>query len=362
MKTTRILLALGVATVLATGCDREAKFKIEGDVAGAEGKTMTLSKADYNGRWVVMDSVKIGKDGAFRVQSVAPASPEIYRLTLDGNSIYMPVDSIETLRLEASADKFAYDYTLTGTPQAERMAKFEKDLHKYASADGADAEGFKRQVYANYIQDSQGAIMSYYILTKIVDGKPLFDPANPGDTKYYAAVATQFEQFKPQDPHGKMVRQAAMEAMRKRNAEQGKRNVVEATEIRVLDVELQDENQRNVKLSDLVGKGSPVVVVFGMMNEQESPAFNIQLARIYNSRGGNVKFFHISFDADQYAWREAARNLPWTTVLDPAGTGSTALRDYNVAQLPTFFIYDAAGELRDRAASLDELQKKLASY
>lgn len=362
MKTTRILLAVGIAAVLGAGCHREAEFKIEGDVAGAEGKTMTLAKADYNGRWVVMDSVKIGKDGAFSVKSPAPACPEIYRLTLDGNSIYMPVDSIETLHISTNADGFAYRYTLTGTPQAERMARFEKDLHQFAAADSADAGRFKRQVYADYIQDSQGAIMSYYILTKVVDGKPLFDPADPTDTKYYAAVATQFEMFKPQDPHGKMVRQAAVEFMRKRNSDMGKRNVVEATELKVLDIDLQNENQQNVKLTDMVGKGSPVVVVFGMMNEQESPAFNIQLARIYNSRGGNVKFYHVSFDADQYAWREAARNLPWTTVLDPAGTGSTALRDYNVGSLPTFFIYDAAGDLRDRAASLEELQKKLASY
>lgn len=361
MKSAKILLALGVAAAVTSGCNREPKFKIEGEVYGAEGKTMTLAKADFNGRWIVMDSVKIGGNGEFRIESVAPASPEIYRLTLDGSSVYVPVDSIETLRLESSAGKFGYEYTLTGTPQAERMAEFEKDLHKFAAAKG-DAGQFKRQVYSNYIQDSQGSILGYYVLTKIVDDKPLFDPADPDDAKYYAAVATQFEQFRPEDPHGKMVRQAAMEALRKRNADLGRRNVMEATEIRVLDIDLQDENQKNVSLSGMVGKGSPVVVVFGMMNAQESPAFNRELARIYDSRGGNVKFYHVSFDADQYAWREAARNLPWTTVLDPAGTSSSALLDYNVRELPAFFIYDAAGDLRDRAASPEELRKKLASY
>lgn len=362
MNTAKILIALGVLTVLSSGCDREPKFKIEGDVYGAEGKTMTLAKADFNGRWIVMDSVKIGKNGDFKIQSVAPASPEIYRLTLNDNSIYLPVDSVETLHVESSADKFGYDFTVTGTPQAERMAKFEKDLHKYAGASGKNADQFKRDVYTNYIKDSQGSIIGYYILTKLVDDKPLFDPQDPADTKYYAAVATQFEQFKPEDPHGKMVRQAAVEAIRKRNTQQGKRNVVEATEISVIDIDLQNEQQKNVKLSDLVGKGHPVVVVFGMMNEKESPAFNIQLARIYNQRGGNVKFYHVSFDADQYAWREAARNLPWTTVLDPAGTSSTAMRDYNVQKLPAFYIYNASGDLSDSAFSLQELQKKLASY
>ena len=233
---------------------------------------------------------------------------------------------------------------------------------KYAASDRKDAEGFKRQIYSKYIMDSQGSILSYYVLTKIVDDKPLFDPADHDDAKYYAAVATQFEQYRPSDPHGKMVRDAALNALKQRNTAQGKRKVISAPELKVLDIELPNEKEQNVKLSDLVGKGKPVVVVFAMMNMEESPAFNRELAQIYQRKGGAVQFYHISFDADQYAWREAARNLPWITVVDPTGAHSNSLRDYNVGQLPAFFIYDAGGDLRDRAQTLDELNKKLASY
>ena len=200
------------------------------------------------------------------------------------------------------------------------------------------------------------------MLTKIVGDKPLFDAADHDDAKYYAAVATQFEQYRPNDPHGKMVRDAALNALKQRNTAQGKRKVISAPELKVLDIELPNEKEQNVKLSDLVGKGKPVVVVFAMMNMEESPAFNRELAQIYQRKGGAVQFYHISFDADQYAWREAARNLPWITVVDPTGAHSNSLRDYNVGQLPAFFIYDAAGDLRDRAQTLDELNKKLASY
>ena len=361
MKTRYIMAAAGIA-LLMTACDNNPKFKVEGEVYGGEGKTLILAKPDFAGRWTVLDSVKVGKNGDFSLKYEAPASPEIYRLTLGENSIYFPVDSVETVRIETSADKYGNDFKLSGTPQAERLDAFEKDVLKYAASDQKDAEGFKRQVYSKYIMDSQGSILSYYVLTKIVGDKPLFDAADHDDAKYYAAVATQFEQYRPNDPHGKMVRNAALNALKQRNTAQGKRKVISAPELKVLDIELPNEKEQNVKLSDLVGKGKPVVVVFAMMNMEESPAFNHQLAQIYQRKGVAVQFYHISFDADQYAWREAARNLPWITVIDPTGTHSNALRDYNVGQLPAFFIYDAGGELRDRAQTLGDLDKKLASY
>lgn len=358
---TRYIMAAGIA-LLMTACDNNPKFKVEGEVYGGEGKTLILAKPDFAGRWTVLDSVKVGKNGDFSLKYEAPASPEIYRLTLDQSSIYFPIDSVETVRIETSADKYGSDFKLSGTPQAERLDAFEKEVMKYAASSQQDAEGFKRQVYSKYIMDSQGSILSYYVLTKTVGDKPLFDAADHDDAKYYAAVATQFEQYRPNDPHGKMVRDAALNALKQRNTAQGKRKVISAPELKVLDIELPNEKEQNVKLSDLVGKGKPVVVVFAMMNMEESPAFNRELAQIYQRKGGAVQFYHISFDADQYAWREAARNLPWITVIDPTGTHSNALRDYNVGQLPAFFIYDAGGELRDRAQTLGDLDKKLASY
>ena len=326
------MAAAGIA-LLMTACDNNPKFKIEGEVYGGEGKTLILAKPDFAGRWTVLDSVRVGKNGDFSLKYEAPASPEIYRLTLGENSIYFPVDSVETVRIETSADKYGSDFKLSGTPQAERLDAFEKEVMKYAASSQKDAEGFKRQVYSKYIMDSQGSILSYYVLTKTVGDKPLFDATDHDDAKYYAAVATQFEQYRPNDPHGKMVRDAALNALKQRNTAQGKRKVISAPELKVLDIELPDEKEQNVKLSDLVGKGKPVVVVFAMMNMEESPAFNRELAQIYQRKGGAVQFYHISFDADQYAWREAARNLPWITAT-PCATTTWASSRHSSSMTP----------------------------
>lgn len=337
----------------------DAKFKIDGEVYGAEGKSLVLEKSDFHGRWIPVDSVRVGNTGRFSIKSDAPASPEIYRLSLGDRFVYLPVDSVESLTLTTSDADFGTKFTLTGTPQAERMAEFEKSLMSLSATDSASMAGFKRDVYTKYIKDGQGSIVSYYVLTKIFDGEPLYNPADPQDAKYYAAVATQFDNYRPGDPHGRMVREVSLQAMRNHNSAAGKKTVIEANELRVIDIALPDEKGKTVRLSDVVGKGKPVVVVFSMMNEPESPAFNRELARLYNSKGGAVQFYHVSFDAGQYEWRDAAANLPWITVLDPAGTSSNAIIDYNVGSLPAVFIYNAEGDLVDRPESLSDLAKKI---
>lgn len=358
MKILHIAASAALVASLACSCG-EAKFKVDGEVYGAEGKSLILEKSDFHGRWIAVDSVRVSGSGSFSIKADAPASPDIYRLSLGDRFIYFPVDSIETISLKTSASDFGSKFELTGTPQAERMAAFEKELMALSNPDSVSLAGFKRGVYTKYIQDGQGSIVSYYVLTKVFGGKPLYNPADPEDAKYYAAVATQFDNFRPDDPHGRMVRDVSLQAMRAINSAKGKKKVVNANEIRVLEINLPDENGRNVRLSDVVGKGKKVVVVFSLMNAAESPAFNRELARIYNAKGGSVQFYHVSFDAGQYEWREAAKNLPWITVLDPNGMSSTAILDYNVGALPAVFIYNEAGDLVDRPESLSDLEKKL---
>ncbi|MDE7179736.1 MAG: DUF4369 domain-containing protein [Muribaculaceae bacterium] len=358
MKLRHILPALSALCLLAAGCSKP-QFKITGEIKDAQGKSIVLEKSDFHGRWVAVDSTKVGADGTFLIKSDAPASPDVYRLMMDGQFVYVPVDSIESLRLKSTAAGFGHRYILEGTEQAELMTAFESELLSLQAPDSAALADFKRSVYTKYIKEAQGSILSYYVLTKFYDGKPLYDPADPQDVKYYSAVATQFDQFRPNDPHGRMVKEVSLEAMKRRNSEQGKKTLIQANEIKVIDIALQDTKGNIVRLSDKVGKGKPVVVVMSMMNEAESPAFNKELARIYNSRNGAVEIYQVSFDAGQYEWREAASNLPWINVLDPSGTSSTALRDYNVHSLPAVFLYDSNGDLVDRPASLHDLEKKI---
>jgi len=342
---------------LATACG-EKGFKIEGCVADSDNEKVLLEKADFSGFWTIVDSVRTDSKGNFKFSQPQQSGPEIYRLSLDDKYIYLPVDSTETLNVTTSKSGFGHDFEVSGTEQAVRMAKFEKDLNAFSQYfDNADSlASFKRRIYSEYLQDARGSIISYYILTKVIGNKPLYDPSTQ-DYKYIQAVANSFNEFKPNDAHTPFLLNLAKAARVHHNDLNGVKTVIEAEEIKVIDIELNDENGKTRKLSELVGKGKPVVVAFTLMRDGITPDINRQLAELYNA--GRVDIYNVSPDRDQYGWKTAAANLPWVTVLDPSAGQDKVFLRYNVGALPTFFLYNAAGELIARAATVKELRSHL---
>ena len=260
--------------------------------------------------------------------------------------------------MTTSKDKFGHEFEVAGTEQAVRMAQFEKDLIAFVPyINNADSlKDFKRRVYNEYMHDSRGNVMSYYILTKTIGNQALFDPTTE-DFRYIVAVANNFQQFRPDDAHTPFLLNLARAAQRHHNDQNGIRTVINAEEIKMLEIALNDENGKEKKLSEMVGKGKPVVVAFTLMRDGATPEINRQLAELYNA--GRIDIYNVSPDRDQYGWRESAGNLPWTTVLDPSAGQDKVFTMYNVGQLPTFFIYNANGELTARCMSVKEIREKL---
>lgn len=346
-----------VLAMSASSCKND-DFKIKGEIYGADNKSVVLEKSDFHGRWIAIDSTRTSGSGSFSISRPAPAAPEIFRLDIDGKLVYVPIDSTETVTVTSSLDKFGREFTLSGSRNAETLERFEKDVNALPAGISPDSlDSFKRNVYTKYMRDGLSSIVSYYILTKVVDGKPLFSPDN--DYKYFAAVANGYKQLRPDDPHTALLEATSLNAQKKRNKGKGPKYEIIADEIKVVDMELPDENGVNRKLSDIVAQGKPTVVIFSLLTHPDSPALNLELSDIFRSKGGNINFYHVSLDPDQYAWRDAAKNLPWVTVYDPDGEYSKNLMKYNVGNLPTYFIYNAAGELSSRAASIDQLRKQL---
>lgn len=351
-------LLIAALSLLFFSCKNDS-FKIKGEIYGGAEKTILLEKSDFQGRWLPVDSVHINKNGGFSFSFPTPQSPEIYRLSLNNQYVYVPVDSTETITLNSSYDKFGHDFELAGSNNAEMMARFEKELQKIDTSNKSETTEFKRKVFSNYIKDHPGSILGFYILTKTIDDTPLYDPTDKTDSKYFTAVATGYKTVKPNDPHTALLEEVALNAIKRRNTEEGKFKTIEADEISLIDINLPDETGKNIKLSDLAGKGKKVVVIFSVLNNPESPQLNRQLAALYNKVSSNTEFYNVAIDEDQYEWREAAKNLPWITVYSPGQTESQEVMKYNVYQLPSFFIYDEKGELTKRTMTIDDLKNSL---
>ena len=195
----KIILMMTVIAAL-TACDGN-KFHIDGTIEGAGDTTTLVLEQSSNGEWLIVDSIKVGKNGKFSISAPAPEVPNIYQLRLGNQSICFPIDSLDHLTVKAKLPNIANDYTISGSEHAEQVMKIDKEAMQFAGGKGTAAElqawkdGLARQIAA----DPSG-IVAYYAINKYIDGKPLFDPLNDNDLRIIGAVANSFNSFRPDDP------------------------------------------------------------------------------------------------------------------------------------------------------------------
>ena len=90
------LMAVLMMCLAAVSCS-DHEFKVKGKIDGAREQAVIMEKSDFQGRWIVVDSTHISPSGTFSFKAPSPGAPEVYRLSIDGDYIYFPVDSVETV-------------------------------------------------------------------------------------------------------------------------------------------------------------------------------------------------------------------------------------------------------------------------
>lgn len=357
MKISHYLLA-GLALVAATACSHTDTWSVGGTISGADGKLLTLERS-YNGMWTVLDSVRLDGKGNYKFQSAPVGYPDIYRVTLEGSSAYFPIDSLDNVTLSGDAATLATDYQLAGTTNAEMLGAINKLVNEKVASIGREAvrDSLLKRELSGMVLGDMSSIVSYYIINKEIGGQRIFNPADKGDLRVIGAVVNAFSAMRPNDPRTRF-----MEAqyIAQRRALNPVNTAVEAVEIGFPEIVLKDAAHNDRALSDLAGNGKPVILNFTAYAAENSPAVNLVLANIYNA--GGVEIYQVSIDADEYLWREAAKNLPWVAVFKSPRDGDRVLRDYNVGVVPTSFIIDKEGMLKERVDDITKLPELIRKY
>ncbi len=355
-------VAVAAITALMVACSGSPHWTVDGKIDGAEGKTMIV-EANDNGRWYPIDSVTLDRSGKFSVTHAPAGYPDIYRLRLDDKTVYFPIDSIETVTVVTTASAFDSDYTLSGSPSAERLMTVDRRVadavQKMGVSNAIVDSLFKRELGSMMLQDPSG-IVSYYIINKRIGGVQLFDPSRPSDLKIIGAVANAFNTLRPEDPRTAYLRNLFLQ--NRTPSASAPRDTVHASVINLFDISLLDNRGRRHSLEQLSRQGKVIVLNFTSYQADESPAFNRELNRLYekyHERG--LEIFQVAFDEDEFAWRQAAAPLPWITVYNSAADGASALVNYNVGTLPATFVIDRNGDVVARPATLQELEGAVAS-
>ena len=115
-----VYFLLALVLVGLGACNNEPKFKVQGEVTGAEDKTLYFEASGLGGI-VLLDSVELGGNGSFSFAETCPESPEFYRLRLGNKVINFAVDSTENVMVKAAADKFDTEYVIEGSENNQKI-------------------------------------------------------------------------------------------------------------------------------------------------------------------------------------------------------------------------------------------------
>ncbi len=360
------------------------QWKVSGSIASAKDSTLYLEHMSLSGA-VVIDSVRLGEDGQFSFATDAQDAPEFYRLRIAGQIINIGVDSTETIEVKASYPTMTSNYEVKGSDEclkikelAIRQLGLQMAINGIAGNPTVNGQAeldsiksvltaYKNLVKSQYIFLEPMKAYSYYALFQTVSlaGRPvlIFDPrANEDDVKVFAAVATSWDTFYPGAERGENLHNIAIEGMKNvRIIRANNARTIDASKVSssgIIDISLPDNQGRNRALSELNGR--VVMLDFHIFATKQSIARIMRLREIYNKyHDRGVEIYQVSLDPEEHFWKEQVSNLPWVSVHDPAGTSSEAAAQYNVQDIPTYFIIDRDGVLQKRDVQIEDLDAEI---
>lgn len=384
MKKTFLLKALifSAIAVLAISCNNKPHFVIEGKIAGASDSSIIYLSKRTMTETTVIDSVKPDKDGSFSIKSVSPEYPDFYLLTLNGQSINLAVDSIETIQLSASAKDFANDYKVEGSESSmyikdivfaqnklktalddyrNKQKKGELTTEQFMEELNSAIKEYKDKALSIILNDKSG-MAGYFAVFQKVDEYLIFDPNDKADLRAYQAVATRWENSP--SPRGEHIRQFTLSALALIRKAQNDENTLSEL---IKNGEVDNSEHYNVSLPDIRNKetdiaslkGKVVVLDFTSYMGDFSPAHSIELNTIYERYKPQVEIYQVSLDPDEHAWRNAAANLPWICVRDARGGNSLLIQKFNLQTLPATFILNKDGSIVKRIMPNDNIATEI---
>ena len=370
---------MALAAIALGACNSEPKFKVEGEVSGADGKMLYLEASALEGI-VPLDSVKLEGDGSFHFKQVRPVSPEFYRLRVDDKVINFSVDSTETVLVKAPYTDFDTAYTVEGSPNSSKIKdltlkqmKLQDNVNALlqsvqAHKIGADVfedslasllKNYKDEVKISYIFAAPNTAAAYFALFQKLNNYLIFDPLNnKEDIKCFAAVATSLNNYYPDADRSKNLYNIVIKGMKNTRTPQQK--VVEIpeeaiSETGIIDINLRDMKGNTRKLSEL--KGKAVIVDFTVYQSAVSATHNYMLRDLYDKYAAQgLEIYQVSLDADEHYWKTTADNLPWICVRDGNGIYSSIAASYNVKNVPSVFLVNKNNELSARGESIKDLE------
>lgn len=383
LKNTALFCIIASILSLFYACnDKQAcpTFTVKGKIENAAGKTLYLSNIGINGN-IVLDSVKIDKNGLYTFEQPQPASYDFFFIAINGaKPIPFAIDSTETITINSEANNFYDSYTIEGNIESQQIkemnelqAALEKQVNEMLKSTSPAIiktrneiytliGEFKQNISRQYIIPTPDKASAYYALSLSLNGEPLFQPKNNrNDSKCFAAVATSMKIRFPKAKRTQHLYKIAEESMAATRPQKTKTVEIEegnTTTTGLFNIELPGIAGDSISLSSFAGK--VVLLDFTMYEDAKISSRNINLRELYSKyHDKGFEIYQVSYDTREHFWQQSASNLPWTCVRDGAGTNSQYIRLYNIQTLPTFYLINRDNEIVLRDNQIENLEKEI---
>lgn len=377
------VVSLGLLTLLLLASCNQKKFSISGNITQAEDSLLYLEHMSLDGP-VVIDSLKLGEDGAFHFEEDAldTITPDYYRLRIDRQIINIAIDSTEQVRVKADYPSMSGNYQIEGSDECKRiqqLAYMQLALQNQINVAVQDPrlgveqvkevvktylENYKQHVKTDFIFRHPMAASSYFALfqTYVLGNRVLhvFDPSSSKeDLQVYGAVATSWDVYYPGSERGLNLHNIAIEAIKNQRIVQAEQQemAIDASKVQVtnmIDISLIDNKGVTRKLSSLTGK--VVLLDFHVFSADYSTRRIMWLRDLYNKyHSQGFEIYQVSYDDNEHFWKTQTAALPWISVFRGQGGDGGGADTYLSGvggKVPAMFILDKEGNVVKGPADL----------
>ena len=315
MKRIFILIAAAVAAVACNS----GNIKLDGRLIGCDTTMVYVESLSASFGSKIIDSVRTDERGKFSIK---------FFLMQDGAA-----------RLDSLSSCFA-GVTDEGARQ-QLLKDYTQEYYR-----------IKRGQIQFIVENSSSMAALYALYQRLPNDDVLFNGAS--DVVYYRMVADSVEARYPASPYLNLVRRdiATMDLV----------GEAITSELNYPDLNISDMYGNKVRLSSLHGK--VILVDFWSAMAGNSNQLNAELKELYAKyaeRGFEI--YQVGIESSKAVWVSAVQEqkLPWISVSDLQGTASTAVKMYNVQNVPTNFLIDREGNIVGKDLYGAELAKHVAA-
>ncbi len=354
------LVATLVFSIFLSSCQSN-RVKISGRFVGGNGSMAYLEEIAAEGG-VIIDSMELSAAGEFLFDfEAADHNHKLYNVVYDWSAIPVFAAAGDHIKFN-SVGNIAKNYTVEGSDETELMRQFyqnyingvsamDKIAMEYASeslsddqraelakAYSAEHTRIKREQLEFIITNASSLAAVYALYQRLPNDSYLFNGRT--DVIYYRTVVEALEQSYPDSPYIKSI-QADIN-----NFELYSALTNNLVEINYPDLEINDMYGEAQKLSQLDGK--VVLLDFWSTQISVSNVNNAGLKELYEELGDDgFEVYQVAIDTSKSTWINAiqSQGLPWISVCDLRGSGSSALTLYNVSALPANFLISREGNI-----------------